>query len=802
MGRRALCLKSAHDHVEHGVGERVVDLRTVVRGTLLGYRHVLDRHFGRREQHRPPVHRQWAAAQCRTLRAGAVHTGDVRRLEAHHLARAELEDAGTRDVRQFVGVRNTDRGPGLRRGEGAQTDPVRQVGLQTAQAALLQALRRQQQMHTERPADTADLHEHLDEVRLGGEEFAELVDHQHQGGNGLQGSTRGPRLLVVVDVGVVARVAQHLLAAVELAADGVAHTVDQGQIVREVGDDGRHVRHLRHTGEGRTALEVREDEVQRLRGVRHGQAQHQGAQQLRLAGTGGAHAQAVRPHALLRGLLEVQHHGPAVLAEPDRNPQPLGQRTRPPGAPGVDGRRVTEVQQVGELQVGEEGLVVVPAGGHPQRGELPGEGLRGLVGEGVGSPLVDHAVPRLQVQCVGSYDDGELAAGSRQLAGDDLEDRDALQALGVGQDGVLRQGDAVEDHHDVRFLRQGRRVGVETRTAGQSGGEQVLQLAGIAVDQPATARAVHRAGRLDVRQPLGPLPVGQLLAAGRDHDEQVLGGVQRGQRAGHGPGGGTYGLRVAADGDVVEGPQRDGHRQVVQGAVDGEETLHRTGGQRLQLLDGGGRGGDQAAGEGLRAEADADLGEVLVTGAPFPHPAALGDQSPQLLGRGVQEVLRVPLRLRRVHSRTSGLRQIAQVVAAHVRQLPLGAPAEADHHGDGHGDRRRDHDHAHDLHERLPVREEEHHRATHAEGRQELHQHAFLVPPRQFGRRLQDDLLRGHFGRQCPRRALHDDVAHCHPFFWPPRESVRRPVSGGRRPPRDPTDFIRDEGTVGCRMFA
>lgn len=221
-------------------------------------------------------------------------------------------------------------------------------------------------MYAQRPADTADLHEHLDEVRFGGQEFTELVDHQHQGRNRLQRRARRPRLLVVVDVGVVARVAQHLLAAVEFAADGVAHAVDQGQIVREVGDDGRDVRHLCHAREGRAALEVREDEVQGLGGVRHRQAQHQGAQQLRLAGTGGAHAQAVRAHALLCGLLEVQHHGPAVLAESDRHAQPLGQRTRPPGALGVDGRRVAEVQQVGELQVGEQGFVVVPAGCHPQ----------------------------------------------------------------------------------------------------------------------------------------------------------------------------------------------------------------------------------------------------------------------------------------------------------------------------------------------------------------------------------------------------------------------------------------------------
>lgn len=120
---------------------------------------------------------------------------------------------------------------------------------------------------------------------------------------------RRARLLVVVDVGVVARVAQHLLPAVELTADGVTHTVDQRQVVREVGDHGRDVGHLRHTGEGRAALEVGENEVERLRGVGDGETEHQRSQQLGLSGTGGADAEAVRAHALLGRFLEVQHHG-------------------------------------------------------------------------------------------------------------------------------------------------------------------------------------------------------------------------------------------------------------------------------------------------------------------------------------------------------------------------------------------------------------------------------------------------------------------------------------------------------------
>lgn len=63
VGRRSLRLQPAHDHVQHGVRKGVVDLRIVrSRRPLLRHRHILHRHLGRREQHRPPVHRQRAAA--------------------------------------------------------------------------------------------------------------------------------------------------------------------------------------------------------------------------------------------------------------------------------------------------------------------------------------------------------------------------------------------------------------------------------------------------------------------------------------------------------------------------------------------------------------------------------------------------------------------------------------------------------------------------------------------------------------------------------------------------------------------
>ena len=108
--------------------------------------------------------------------------------------------------------------------------------------------------------------------------------------------------------------------------------------------------------------------------------------------------------------------------------------------------------------------------------------------------------------------------------------------------------------------------------------------------------------------------------------------------------------------------------------------------------------------------------------------------------------------------------------------------------------RRGDHHHAHDLHERLRIRhEEEHHGATHAEHRQELHQRTLLLSARQLRRRLENDLLRGHFGRQGPGWALDDDLAHNASIpLAAEGSSARRPVSGERRPRWDPTDIRCD----------
>ena len=129
--------------------------------------------------HDPPLHQRLADAlplprrpvrRRRRTRPGTAAACSVSVLQV-----AVAGGAG-----QLVRVRHAEHDPALHRGEGPQTDPVRQVGVQPAQPALLQPLGGQQQVHAERPAEPADLHEEVDEVRLGGEQLAELVADDQQ----------------------------------------------------------------------------------------------------------------------------------------------------------------------------------------------------------------------------------------------------------------------------------------------------------------------------------------------------------------------------------------------------------------------------------------------------------------------------------------------------------------------------------------------------------------------------------------------------------------------------------------------
>jgi hypothetical protein len=158
---------------------------------------------------------------------------------------------------------------------------------------------------------------------LAGEHLGELVDTMTQVGHRLHQlpPPAGARLLVLVDVLEVAAVAQQLLAPVHLADHGVAHPVDQRQVVGQVGDHGRRCA-ASSVMPAKVAPPLKSDEheVEVLEECVTAR-RDQGPEQFGLAGAGGADAQAVRAHAALRRFLEIEDHRLAVLADADRHPQ-------------------------------------------------------------------------------------------------------------------------------------------------------------------------------------------------------------------------------------------------------------------------------------------------------------------------------------------------------------------------------------------------------------------------------------------------------------------------------------------------
>ena len=139
---------------------------------------------------------------------------------------------------QLGGVADTDDRTAVGGGIRAQAYPVGQQAVQAAQLALLKALAGQQDVHAQRPADPADLQEQIGEARLGGQQLAELVTDDQKARHRRQRLARLAILGVVVTRDIVALLAQQLLPAYQLAAQRLLHSVDQRQLVGEVGDDG------------------------------------------------------------------------------------------------------------------------------------------------------------------------------------------------------------------------------------------------------------------------------------------------------------------------------------------------------------------------------------------------------------------------------------------------------------------------------------------------------------------------------------------------------------------------------------
>ena len=269
-------------------------------------------------------------------------------------------------------------------------------------------------MQSQGATQPADRHEQVDELRFGREHLGELVDDDEQRRQRGQVLAGRSGLLVVADRGVVPGLAEQFLASHHLPGQGVLHPVHEGQFVGQVGDHRGDVRHVGHAGEGRPTLEVDQDHVELLGGVRHRESEHQGAEELGLPGPGGPDAQTVRPHALLGGLLDVEvHQGPA-LAQPDRSPQPVAGRPRTPGRRRFETTDVAESEKIHEVaRAGDlAGAGVRRSRGHrAQRHQASGQGLSGRE-----VALVGVSAHRGLAQEQGLHRDSSLL-GSRSTGG-------------------------------------------------------------------------------------------------------------------------------------------------------------------------------------------------------------------------------------------------------------------------------------------------------------------------------------------------------------------------------------------------
>ena len=196
------------------------------------------------------------------------------------------------------------------------------------------------------------------------------------------------------------------------------------------------------------------------------------------------------------------------------SPTPIGTRSRsamrarPPGAPGVHRGGVAEAEQVGELQVGEQRFVVVPARRHPQRGQLAGQRLGGLVATGRRAcPRRPRRAPDSSRSRLRVHHDGQVTARRVQLAGHDLHDRHALQALGRGEH--RRRAAATPPSSTTTMCgwsSSGCPPGWKRGRPVSRPASSCLQLPGSSLISRRRARAVRLARALAVRQPLRPLP--------------------------------------------------------------------------------------------------------------------------------------------------------------------------------------------------------------------------------------------------------------------------------------------------------
>ncbi len=740
----------AHDRlVATGLGDHAVHRRHGQRGL---HRQTWRADAAQRERERELLAGRSSSADA--LTASGQLAGDIGGAQAEQGFGVELQVGRTGDRREGVGVGDAEDGAALGGREGAQADAVGQVRVKAAQPALLKPLGSQQQVNGEGAAESADHHEQVDEVRPAGQQFGELVDDDQQRGQRDQVRAVHSGLLVVADGGEVAGRPQQFLAPVDLAVDRVAHPVDQGEVVGEVGDHRAGVREFGHAGEGGATLEVDQRQVDRLGRVRRGQAGDQGAEQFALAGTGRADHQAVRAHAALGRLLQVQFDRSALGVDADRDAQPVARRAALPGDLGVQVAGVADAEQTGQAQRVRHRRLGHHRRGAVERGQLAGQGFRRggvdpITAAQQGDPLLvvgadnhaDLAVRDVQAQRVRQW-----VARRRVPAHVDHGHR--VPTAARHQHRFAGQVAAVHDDHQVPVVEAERGGLGEQRPFAEIRSEQVGERGQVVRDQPRGAGRVGAAVllgrcRLGVRQPFGPFPLRVPVHREAQADAQVVGGVEGGELGEQRAHQVEHLAAVTADVELRERAQRHRDRQVGDGRVGADEMAQRGRGDRVEVLQRRGLRGAQRRGQALRAGADAHAGEVRVVAAALPQPAAL-DHRPEVRRVGLRGDQRGPLIFGDLADLLPQTGEIALVVPPLLVDLRLlrGAAARQRHddHAEHGGREQRAEDVGHGAAAATDV--DERHRA-HAEHHRQEEQHLHGARVGALGqqrRRLQQDL--------------------------------------------------------------
>jgi hypothetical protein len=466
--------------------------------------------------------------------------------EARVDARVDLEVPVTGQRRQVVRVGRAEHDLRLGLAEGAQTEPVREVRVEAAELATLDALARQQQVHTNRPADAPDLQEQVDEVGLRREQLAELVDDDEQVRHGSHLGTLGTELPVVRDGRGGPGLLEHPLAPDDLALDRRAGARGELRVVGEVVDQPGEVREPREGREGRTTLVVDEDHREVFGRVRQREGQDQRAEHLGLARARGADADAVRAHAQLRTLLEVEAHGVAVVVGREGHVEELRGRPGTPERLGVDVVEAVDAEQLVDVE-GPVALLVLGGrereahGGHRAGCRLE-ERHTGLVRleadvEGVGGPRGGGERPgHGPVERDPHVELARLVEPVREQVHDRhaelLEGRAGADRQGRGATAVV-----VDDHEETGRLAAHRPcplrgVGV-LEPVGQRAAEHVREAREVGRDPAGRDRSVEQLGVLDVREQVEPLPVGAAVWCVGRGDREVVGPVLRGELEQH-----------------------------------------------------------------------------------------------------------------------------------------------------------------------------------------------------------------------------------------------------------------------------